>query len=554
VEPRGRDPDLRAYFRLARRRRWLLLLVPAIAAASAYFSADAKTPMYRASSDILVARTQAETLFDPLRGTYVDPSRLLANQARIIQSEDVAARARQRLGYTAEVDVAIAATEDVITITAVDTDPERVAATVNAFAQGYLDYRRQSATGENQVAQDEVRRQLQEIAAQMGSLPADSAQRQSLAAQQGTLQAQLVQLQAAANVNRGGAEVLRRPVVPKSAFSPKPVQSGLLGLGVGLLLGVGLAFLRDYLDDRIRTKEDLDAVLPEVPVLAIVPRLGTWKNRATTRLASVDEPSSDVAEAYRSLRTSVQFRSLDRPLRVLQVTSAAAAEGKTTTVANLAVALARAGQRVAVIDGDLRRPRLHDFFGLRPDVGFTSVLLGDIDWRRALVPAKGVERLWVLPAGPIPPDPSEVLSGARAAELLEALADHVDVVILDSPPVLPVADASALATRVDGVLVVVNAGATSAKQLRRAIELLAQVDATVIGTALNGVRDTGAYGAYGYAYGYRSSSARPSVSDAPSVSDVPDASGNGHLSPPAESPDPAPPEPKAGRRGRVGRR
>jgi Mrp family chromosome partitioning ATPase len=173
------------------------------------------------------------------------------------------------------------------------------------------------------------------------------------------------------------------------------------------------------------------------------------------------------------------------------------------------------------------------------------VLLGDIEWRKALLPVKDVERLWVLPAGPIPPDPSEVVSGARAAELLSALADHVDVVILDSPPVLPVSDASALATRVDGVLVVVNAGVAAAKQLRRSIELLGQVDAVVIGTVLNGVRDSGGYGAYGYTYGYGRTSA---PGRAPS--------GNGHPDAPAAEPSAAKVSEEAPtpRRGRAFRR
>jgi non-specific protein-tyrosine kinase len=181
------------------------------------------------------------------------------------------------------------------------------------------------------------------------------------------------------------------------------------------------------------------------------------------------------------------------------VTSPSAAEGKTTTLANLSVALAQAGQRVVVSCCDLRRPRIHDFFGLDNAVGLTSVLLGELPISAALQPVPGVKNLWVLASGPLPPNPSELLSSSRTAEVMATLHGHADVVLVDSPPVLPVTDAVVLSSRVDAVLLIATVGVTTGKALRRALEMLNQVDAPVIGTVLNGTTGDGSYG-YGYQY------------------------------------------------------
>jgi capsular exopolysaccharide synthesis family protein len=236
-----------------------------------------------------------------------------------------------------------------------------------------------------------------------------------------------------------------------------------------------------------------------VPVLGLIPLVGSWKDRDQTKLVSLTEPNSPAAEAYRSLRTSVQFLGLDRPLRIIEVTSASPGEGKTTSLANLGVALARAGRQVIVVCCDLRRPRLHEFFGLSNTIGFTSVLVGDVGLSTALQPVPGSDRLRVLASGPIPPNPSELLASERAGEVLAALAQQADIVLIDAPPVLPVTDAAVLANRVDATLLVVSANVTTNKQVHRAAEILRQVDAPLVGAVLNGVE---LEGGYGYQYGY----------------------------------------------------
>jgi capsular exopolysaccharide synthesis family protein len=346
-----------------------------------------------------------------------------------------------------------------------------------------------------------------------------ASQRAPLDSQVANAQTQLSQLQAAAAVDQGGAQLLASARVPNFPFSPKPTRSALLGLAIGLILGLGLAFLIDYLDNRIRGKEDLERVSGNLPVMGLIPTQSGWDDVHDAYAISLEDPESAGAEAYRTLRTSIQFLSLDRSLRTLQVSSPATSEGKTTTLVNLAIALARAGQRVIVVDCDLRRPRVHQFFNLEPSPGFTSVLLGEAPLSVALRPGGDVEGLLVLTAGPIPPNPSELLSGRRTSELLEALATKCDFVLIDSPPILPVSDGSVIGARVDATLMVVNDNKTHRKQLTRSLELLNQVEATVIGTVLNRVgKGTIDYG-YGYSYGYR-----PYVSKKPKTA----SNGNGH--------------------------
>jgi capsular exopolysaccharide synthesis family protein len=236
-----------------------------------------------------------------------------------------------------------------------------------------------------------------------------------------------------------------------------------------------------------------------VPTVGLIPAVPGWKDRDKPRVVSVVDPNSPTAEAYRALRTSLLFLALDRPVRVLQITSPSASEGKTTTLANLGVSMASAGSRVVISCSDLRRPRIHDFFGLTNDVGLTSVLLGEVALKDALQPVPGIDGLSILASGPLPPNPSELLSSARVAEVFASLQEDFDLVLLDSPPVLPVTDAAVLSRQADALLLVATAGGTTRREFSRAVELLRQVDAPLIGSVLNGVTGEGGYG---YAYGY----------------------------------------------------
>ena len=215
-------------------------------------------------------------------------------------------------------------------------------------------------------------------------------------------------------------------------------------------------------------------------------------------LVTLADPRSPAAEAYRTLRTNLEFSSLDQPLRTLVVTSAAPEEGKSTTLANLAVAEALAGKRVILVDADLRRPSQHQWFGLKNAAGLTTALLDEGARREPPLQDTRVQGLRVLTAGPLPPNPSELLASPAMAEVIARLGQMADLVLFDAPPVVAVTDAAVLSAQVDGVLLVVQAGRTKREHIARAQTLLEKVRARVIGAVLNDVKtDTTVYRYYG---------------------------------------------------------
>ena len=219
---------------------------------------------------------------------------------------------------------------------------------------------------------------------------------------------------------------------------------------------------------------------------------GTAKH---TQLVAIRDPRSPAAEAYRTLRTNIQFSSLDRPLHTLLATSTAPDEGKSTTLANLAVTIAQSEQRIILVDCDLRRPSLHALFGLPNDQGLTSALLEGEEAALPLLPTE-VPGLSLLPSGPLPPRPADLLGSRRMEALIARLRAEADIVLFDTPPVIAVTDAAVLATRVDGVLLVLEAGRTRRDRAREARALLDKVKAHIVGVVLNNAKLEAGYGIY----------------------------------------------------------
>ncbi len=506
--------DLRDYLRVLRRRRLVIFMSIVVVVGAALGASFLQTPVYKASADVLLQPRTTESLFDPQTGQRNDPARAVDTEIQVIDSQPVQKAVRDKLGVVPPVSVAGLGQTDVIRITATSTVPARAARTANAYASSYIDFKRTQAVDDILAASqqvqgkiDDLQHQIDAISNQIASSPQRpvaeqnlGGSRDALVSQQALFKSKLDQLQVDSAIKTGGAQLVTQASTPASPFKPTPVRNGAIAFVVGALFGVGLAFLFDRLDDSIKLKEDVEKVAQGIPTLGLIPVVATWKAREQPQVISLADPNSSVAEAYRSMRTAVQFMGLDQPMHTLQITSPSAAEGKTTTLANLAVALARAGQRVVMVDCDLRRPRIHDFFGVANDVGFTSVLLGEVPLSEAVQEIPNERLLMVLASGMIPPNPSELLASQRTVQILAALQAESDVVLIDSPPVLPVTDAAVLSARVDATLIVTRAGTTSKRELARAVELLRQVDAPLVGTVLNGVTDESAYG---YSYNYR---------------------------------------------------
>jgi capsular exopolysaccharide synthesis family protein len=289
--------------------------------------------------------------------------------------------------------------------------------------------------------------------------------------------------------------------LPGKPSSPNKALNAALGLAIGLILGIGIAFLREMLSDELRGRADFEEHAG-VPVLAVIPKVASWRRKSEAKLITLDQPKSVVSEAYRTLRTSILFSAMQRGLHTIMVASANAGEGKSTTAANLAVVLADSGKRVVLISADLRKPRLHKFFGLETEPGLSNALAGESTvWDTLQAPQ--IENLRVMVSGPVPARPTELLQSEAMGELVADLRDVSDFVIIDTSPILPVADALVLAPLVDGILLVADASITTRSAVTHTRELLDQVDARLIGAVFNDYdpsRDRGGPGVYGYGY------------------------------------------------------
>ncbi|GGE99208.1 polysaccharide biosynthesis tyrosine autokinase [Mycetocola zhadangensis] len=294
--------------------------------------------------------------------------------------------------------------------------------------------------------------------------------------------------------------------VPSTPVSPRVPLNLALGAFVGLALGLGAAVLREMLDNKVRNERDLQALTP-APVIGAIAFDPKAKQRPLIVHAN---PRSPRAESFRTLRTNLSFIDVGTKGRTFVITSSVQSEGKSTTGANLAITLADAGARVLLVDADLRRPKVAEYMGVEGGAGLTDVLIGRAELPDVVQPW-GKSKLFVLPAGKIPPNPSELLGSRAMAELILILEREFDAVIFDAPPLLPVTDAAILSKSVGGAIVVVASGRTHKNQLKGALTALENVGASVSGIVLTMMPTSGpdAYGngRYGYGYGYGASEA-----------------------------------------------
>jgi polysaccharide biosynthesis transport protein len=283
-------------------------------------------------------------------------------------------------------------------------------------------------------------------------------------------------------------------IVPSLPIRPRPVLNTALGAIVGLLLAGAIAYLIDYLDDTIRTPEDIERILK----LPVVGYIGDMRNSQglADEIHVVRQPRSPIAEAFRSLRTNLEFTNVDSSLTKILITSPGPSEGKTTVSTNLAAIIAQGGKRVLLIDADLRRPRIHSIFGVNNHIGLTTLFRGQTSLKSVMRQVDGAPGFYIITSGKLPPNPAELLASARMDQILEEASREADVIILDSPPSL-VADFQVLATKVDGVVLVIQPGFTHADITVATLERLQRVNAKTLGVVLNRIpNDSHYYGGY----------------------------------------------------------
>ncbi|HSB67772.1 MAG TPA: polysaccharide biosynthesis tyrosine autokinase [Candidatus Methylomirabilis sp.] len=389
----------------------------------------------------------------------------------------------------------------------------------------------------------ELRRQLEQLRQQQRTLPdvglqyaqlqRDLAINESLLTQ---LRSKFQEVQIKEKEQVEEVSLVRPATLPAGPTNtPQTTGKGIVGILIGLTVGLVLAFVLESLDTSIGTIQDVESYL-EVPVLGLIPNIDVTKDPSLGAQGAEEDPigklrpflicllspRSTLAEAYRSLRTNIEFLSLEKSVKTLSLTSASLMEGKTTTAINLAVTLAQTGKKTLLVEADLRKPFLHHAFGLPRDPGLAEVIVGNKDWRDCLrtvadlmlgplgvenvVSVPNLDKLYLLTSGTPPPNPTEFLNSQRMADLIQAFRQEFDIIIFDCPPILPVTDAAILASKVDGTLIVYRVGKIARSALKRAKTLLENVRGKVLGIVLTGLRaevspDFEELEYYRYAYG-----------------------------------------------------
>ena len=514
--------DLREYIAILRARKWSILLVTALVIGATLGFSFSQTPLYTAKAKVLVSGPGSQT-------TFIN----LETEREVAGSQPVAALVQEDLDLDQSLDTLLTRVDvsgitetEVLEINYTSPDPEEAQGVANSFAENYLEHRRNEALEVVLDDQEALQQRIDNASQQLTDLSVDldeavesedqalattlENQRSILIARLGVLQQQLddLQTQRSATIPRG--QVIETAELPSSPSSPNFTTNGVLAALLGIALGVGLAFLRERLDDRFRGKGDLERLI-DAPVLATIPRFRSQRKTSSPGPLAFRTPRGPAAEAYRGLRTNVQFLSLQRGTKSFLVTSPSAAEGKTSTAVNLAAVMAQAGSRVVLVSADLRRPTLEGHFSApseRTNRGLSTWLTttGNEVWD--LLEDPGIDNIRILPCGPIPANPAELLSSPRLPTLIEFLEANSDFVLFDSPPVLAVADASIIASAVGGALLVVDARNTHRTEALHARQEIERIGGVIVGTVLNSF-DPAASPYYYSAYRDYGSSALP---------------------------------------------
>jgi polysaccharide biosynthesis transport protein len=538
------SPEVRGlsdYVRVVRRRKWLIVAVTALLCAASLLYSLGRDPLYRASSEVLLDRT---TLVADITGAVESspnqqPDRVAKTEAAVAAVPAVADRVLKATGVTdmtpeqflAHSSATARADADLLVLS-VDADtPERAAALAAAYGREFTAYRKELDTAALQRAHGSLLTQIAEVR--------KSRNKEQLS----ELLSQAQQLETAEALATGNTTVIREPTTAEATkVRPRPLRDVLLAAGAGLLLGIVVAFLRDALDTRIRSADEIATRLG-LPLLARIPE-PPRALQVADRLVMLAEPNGTDAEAFRMLRTNLDFVNLERSARTIMVTSASEREGKSTTAANLAIALARAGKNVVLVDLDLRRPFLHAFFDLEREPGLTHVVLDQATLEQATskvwegeasgheaAPAKAGQRtstaqkrtstaqrrstrdsegngrrplggfLEVIPSGGFPPNPGEFVATHALENVLARLRDQADFVLIDAPPLIGIGDALTISAKVDGIIVVTRVNRLRRPMLGELHRLLGTSPAQALGFVVTGAEaeeDRYGYGFDGY--------------------------------------------------------
>ena len=513
--------QLADYLDIVNRRKTTIIALVLATLALAILLSALQTPQFRASARVRVEVGSTDTLEDNSNTSTSVRSRNLQNEVEFANSDRVADAAAVAFGE--EISAAIAASNDsdTLTFTVVNANPDTAANIANVFADAYVTERSDSATERFTDASDVISERLIVIADQRADLEASRTagadassidnQIVALDAEEAGLRSQLSQIDVVGQLNSStSVSILNAAEPPAGAFSPSWVRNIGLALIAGLVLGMGVALVRESLDNTILTKRSLEKAMDGQPILGIIPspvrsRFGT-KQRERRLITS---RTGGFTEAYRSLHSSIELgQAAGSEIRSILVTSPNAAEGKSTVASHLAIAFARAGSSVIVVDADMHNPTQHQMFGLPNENGLADQLSNVGQAEIVTEQASGEGLLSVIPAGNSSLPPAELLRSVSSEEFIEKLSYAYDLVIIDSPPLRPVTDTLPLARFADATLLVTMRGQTNASEVEEAVEMLARAQTRPLGGVLNGADDNQTGYGYGYGYGSSNSSRR----------------------------------------------
>lgn len=510
--------DLEQVLAILRRRAPIIALCLILVAASAFAFSKAQTKKYTATASLVFNNAQISQQVAGLQAVNTnEPKAQQSTNIKLLEIGPTATQTAQKLddGLTekqvkASLEVSAEGESNVVDVASTWTSPTMAARIANTYADQFVDDQLRSNHHYFASALALVEKQLHSLSPQ-----------QRLAPQGLALQDRAQSLAILAELQAGNVQVVQHATVPTSPSSPKVTRNTILGAILGLLLGIGLAFLLERLDRRIREPRDLERIYG-LPLLGVVPESAELA-RHTDTAEGARQPLPDAdAEVFRMLRAHLRYFNIDRDLRTLLVVSAAPGDGKTTVARNLAEAAAAMGSRTLLVETDLRRPTLAGRLAITPNAGLAGVLIGAIELDRAiqsleLSPAgngrpSSSRSLDVLIAGAIaPPNPAELLESQAMHGLLTQVRERYDLVVLDTPPLTVVSDAFPLLSQVDGTVIVGRVGRNRRDVADRLHDILQGADAPLLGVVANGFKP-GKLGSYTYTYGYYDSSRPTSAS------------------------------------------
>ncbi len=511
--PEGQDSytlDLRQYLSLFWHWAWLFILAAIIAGAVSYYLSSRMQPFYESSTTMLVNEAPATKATD--YNSVLMSKQLTSTYAQMMITDPILNQVIDEVGISNTItelkdwiDVSVIRDTQLVQITVTTSDPKFSAKIANAIVKVFGEQIQAIQIDRFVQSKAALETQLAETDKQI-TLYSNKVEKATAADEKERLDVKLTQyrsiyanlLLSYEQIRLAEAQSVSSVVQVETAtpnedpVRPKTFLNTVLAALAGFLLSVIIIVTREALDDTIKTPKDIIQKF-QLPVLGVINQHHNNGNKPI----SLSEPRSPTAEAYRALRTNVNYTSVDKPLKKILITSAEPGEGKSTTISNLAVVLAQNGSRVIIADCDMRHPRLQTYFNLPNRIGM-STLFSHQEVVKSVCQPTGLAGLAVVTTGPLPPNPSELMGSKTMQIILNLMSENADIILIDTPPVLAVTDAAALAPSLDGVILVAQPGKTRMSAFRQTLEQLSQVNARVLGVVLNNVVTRGK--SYGYHY------------------------------------------------------